>query len=281
MRQQLASRGARLGAILIDNVCALLSLVPGGVALMSAANSYGNDGMGGALFLLVVGVVGFLGIQIYLLVQDGQTIGKRGLGIRIVDYNDGSLLGAGRILGMRGVLPGVVASIPYVGWLFALLDALFIFGEERRCIHDYMARSKVVVGDAAQTTAGASGTTRAARTDGPAPAASAPAASASASTQRPETPGQAEPSPARPHSNPSPAVPPSIDRLRQVLQNLEALRDEGAITQEKFERSRRKALADLVEKTDADDDALLRGLRQLRGEGHLTDPDVQTVKSIL
>jgi hypothetical protein len=66
-----------------------------------------------------------------------------------------------------------------------------------------------------------------------------------------------------------------------VLQALEALRDDGSITEKKFRQSRRKALADLVEASDAAPDALLAGLRQLREEGHLRAADVQIVKSIL
>jgi len=242
---------------------------------MSAADSYGNDGTGAALLLLVVGFFGFLGVQIYLLVQQGQTIGKRTVGIRIVEYSDGSLLGAGRILGMRGVLPGVIAGIPYVGWLFALVDVLFIFGEERRCIHDYMAQSKVVDGDAAASTAGGSTTVRSAA--GETEASASPASIQS--TSPPPAAEHSAPDPAR--NDPSSPVPPSLDRLRDVLRNLEALRDEGTITEEKFQRSRRKALADLVEETDADDRVILRGLRRLAQEGHLEAADVQTVKSIL
>jgi len=225
-----------------------------------------------------VGFLGFFGIQIYLLVQKGQTIGKRMVGIRIVDYNDGTFLGAGRILGMRGVLPGIIAGIPYVGWLFALVDVLFIFGEERRCIHDHMAGSKVVIGDAEGTTAGVSDTTRAVQNE----ASASSSFSSPASVQSAGDSGHTEySSPGPTRSDPSPEGAPSIDRLRQVLQALEALRDDGSITEKKFRQSRRKALADLVEASDAAPDALLAGLRQLREEGHLRAADVQIVKSIL
>lgn len=283
MNQRLAGRGARLGAILLDNIALLVALLPGGLALISAAGSYGNDGMGGALVLLVFGFFGVLGVQIYLLVQNGQTIGKRMIGIRIVDYSGGTLLGAWRVLGMRTFAPGFIAGIPYVGWLFPFVDALFIFGEERRCIHDHMAGSKVVIGDAAEaTTASASDTTDISDTTRAAPTEqTASSSSSSASTRSPEVSGRTESAPERPRSDSSPDVPPSIDRLQDVLRNLEELRDDGALTEQKYDRSKRKALADLVEQADADDDALLEGLLRLRDEGHLEDTDVQTVKSIL
>jgi hypothetical protein len=40
---------------------------------------------------------------------------------------------------------GLIALIPFYG----LVDILFIFRGDRRCIHDWMARTKVVPADAA------------------------------------------------------------------------------------------------------------------------------------
>jgi hypothetical protein len=34
--------------------------------------------------------------------------------------------------------------VPCVGGLFPWIDALYIFGEERRCLHDLMAGTKVL-----------------------------------------------------------------------------------------------------------------------------------------
>lgn len=275
MSQRLAGRGARLGAVLLDNLFVLLALVPGGVALMSAANSYGNDGMGAAFFLLVAGFIGVLGIQLYLLGKEGQTLGKRVVGIRIVDHSTGALAGAGRVLGLREFLRGIVSAIPYVGWVLILIDVLFIFSEDRRCIHDHIARTKVVSGAPAESTAaGASGTSRSVATDEPTGDPARTSVQGAADT----TPGG---HPDRTGDEPSPTVPSSIDRLRDVLRNLEELRDGGTHSEEKFQRSKRKALADVAEAADEDPEALLRGLRHLKDEGLLDATDVQTVKSIL
>ncbi len=63
--------------------------------------------------------------------------------IRIVDLN-GAVLPVQRLLGLR-YLPWWAASIvPFVGGLFALIDALFIFRKDHRCIHDHIAGTKVV-----------------------------------------------------------------------------------------------------------------------------------------
>ena len=83
---------------------------------------------------------------IYQLVQlhrTGQTFCKKMLGIKIV-RNDGSRAGLGRIFWLRMFVPGLVGAIPLVGGLFGLIDPLFIFGEEKRCLHDLIADTIVV-----------------------------------------------------------------------------------------------------------------------------------------
>ena len=142
--ENLAGRGTRLIAVLLDNVFWLAALIPGGAALNSAANSYPGGGEGSAFMLLALGFLGFVGVQIYLLITRGQTVGKMLVGIQIVDVDDETLVGAVRIIGLRGVLTGLIVAIPYLGLLFALGDVLFIFGERRRCLHDHFASTKVI-----------------------------------------------------------------------------------------------------------------------------------------
>ena len=45
---------------------------------------------------------------------------------------------------MRYVLPTLIAALPCIGPLFSLVDALTIFRDERRCLHDDMADTIVV-----------------------------------------------------------------------------------------------------------------------------------------
>ena len=45
---------------------------------------------------------------------------------------------------LRGGLSWVLAAIPGIGNLYALIDVLCIFREDRRCLHDLIADTNVV-----------------------------------------------------------------------------------------------------------------------------------------
>jgi uncharacterized RDD family membrane protein YckC len=98
-----------------------------------------GGGMGVLLGMILV-------INIWWLIKRGQTIGKRIVGIRIVNLTDDRVPPIKNVLFIRSILNGLIASIPQVGALYALVDCLFIFGEQRRCLHDYLARTRVIQG---------------------------------------------------------------------------------------------------------------------------------------
>ncbi|PTR32919.1 putative RDD family membrane protein YckC [Luteibacter sp. OK325] len=144
LRSNKATRGSRLGAVLIDSVI-LFALV-----LVTALAAGLGRGVGKGLVPALPGVIvfGIFGLalligNIVLLSRFGQTLGKRAMGIAIV-RTDGSRCDLWRILVLRIFLVRVIAFVPFVGVIFSLVDMLVIFGEERRCIHDYMADTIVV-----------------------------------------------------------------------------------------------------------------------------------------
>jgi uncharacterized RDD family membrane protein YckC len=75
--------------------------------------------------------------------KNGQTIGKRIVGIKVVrtDFSRATL---GRIFWLRNVVNAIPGAIPYVGNVYGLVDHLFIFGESRQCVHDKIADTVVV-----------------------------------------------------------------------------------------------------------------------------------------
>jgi uncharacterized RDD family membrane protein YckC len=146
----LAGRGARLGATLIDLVLlgaaglpvmigvVMFALVKGG-RLKAASTSVATVAAIGG----ILGMIGFLIFQAYRLATRGQTLGKKWVGIRVVRL-DGAPANFSSAVLLRAVVPNVLARIPYLGWIFALVDVLFIFRDDRRCLHDLMASTKVI-----------------------------------------------------------------------------------------------------------------------------------------
>ncbi|GEL75618.1 hypothetical protein MVI01_74020 [Myxococcus virescens] len=79
-------------------------------------------------------------VQANLIRGTGASLGKRLLGICVV-RSDGRPAEVWRIALLRNALP--MALCGYCVW-FGLVDALFIVGEERRCLHDWVAGTRVM-----------------------------------------------------------------------------------------------------------------------------------------
>jgi uncharacterized RDD family membrane protein YckC len=142
----LATRGKRLGASLIDALLGLAVVVPAQYAA-GVYDNFPNVTKQSPLHLVLWsagGLVLFVLMHGYFLKKNGQTIGKRLLGTRIADVNDGSTPPLDRLLLWRVLPVQLVVLIPYVGALGTLVDALFIFRRDQRCVHDHIAGTVVV-----------------------------------------------------------------------------------------------------------------------------------------
>jgi uncharacterized RDD family membrane protein YckC len=147
---ELADRGTRLGANLLDG---LISGVPAigaiwgmltllGYSLFSAGAGEPSELL---LSLLSFGIAGgfYLAINGYLLARQGQSVGKRLCGLRIL-RQDGGLPTLWESFGKRYLLILLLGQVPIAGNLVSLVDALFIFRGDRRCLHDLLAGTQVV-----------------------------------------------------------------------------------------------------------------------------------------
>ena len=92
------------------------------------------------LTLLLLGIVG-VPTQVVLLGRHGQTVGKRIFGIRIVDQETGVTSGAFTNVVLRYFVNWLLTLIPP----YFAIDHFFIFARNRRCLHDYLAGTKVVL----------------------------------------------------------------------------------------------------------------------------------------
>jgi uncharacterized RDD family membrane protein YckC len=144
----LAERGTRLGASILDGlVFGVLVYMPFiAFGLVGAAASKSGDEAGGSGMLGLGFVVGLAGFAIFCwlnirnMMRNGQSIGKKMVGIKVV-RRDGAPVSLGRLIWLRNVLIWAMGLIP----LFGLVDSLFIFAESRQCLHDKIADTIVVV----------------------------------------------------------------------------------------------------------------------------------------
>ena len=145
--QILASRGVRLGAALVDGFLYTACFLPGYIQLglieQLSPVHYGPLGTGVSIVLACCGVALFV-YNLWLLHDRGQTLAKLWFGTRIVRC-DGRRAGLARLFWLRGFLPAMLSAIPCLGTLFQLADAVAIFSEEKRCVHEYFADTIVVV----------------------------------------------------------------------------------------------------------------------------------------
>lgn len=165
---ELAGRGTRLGARVIDWVLEIIVSIPGMILLgaqfiqvvVAAARGEKPDleqldlqQLGIGLGVLLCGTLTLAIIQIVMLSTRGQSIGKRILGLRVVRALDDGKAGFVHAWVMRELLITVIGAmlsmvIPILGlglrFIFHVTDWCMIFRDDQRCLHDLIAGTKVV-----------------------------------------------------------------------------------------------------------------------------------------
>ena len=156
---RLAPRSSRLGAAVLDMVIRLI--LPSGVTTIAWMISWSSNSFlpetGGLLawytspagMVMLLSGLSITAINAYFLTVRGQSLGKMALDITILRAD--TLENGGFVTNflIRDVANWAIMIatifVPFGGF-YGLADALFIFGKDRRCIHDYMARTIVVEG---------------------------------------------------------------------------------------------------------------------------------------
>ncbi len=149
----LASRSARLVAVLLDGFLLFVCFIPDYALNIATITQQmrGNPLMvwvnlaktGTWFYVGILGALILLAINLTLLARNGQTIGKKALGIKIVRV-DGSPVTLFRSFFLRYVCNSLLKVIPVVGSFYTLADYLMIFGEARRTLHDRIADTIVI-----------------------------------------------------------------------------------------------------------------------------------------
>lgn len=126
---------------MLDFLIYALSVIPGSVMFFRSDSDMAK---GIAIALIAIGFIAVALVQWVYLIRYGQSLGKKMLGIRIVKVSDESIPGFGKIVLLRTFVPALLTGIPYVGPLLFLVDVLLIFRDDRRCVHDLIAETKVI-----------------------------------------------------------------------------------------------------------------------------------------
>ena len=154
-----AERGTRLLAIITDRLLEALCALPGLLllgpaffrAILDSAQGHTPDfntleagSMLLGLALLGCGGLAITVTQVVMISTRGQSIGKRIFGLRIVRFDTGAPAGFVHGWLLRSVVPGILSLLPWIGFVFVIVNYGFIFRADRRCLHDHIATTRVV-----------------------------------------------------------------------------------------------------------------------------------------
>ena len=145
--QRLVATG--LDWILITVVTLLVILATG---VLEHAEDYANVGQS-AVNAVLCGLPAYLILNGWLLWTRGQTAGKAAMSLMIVDHQTGNCASLWKLLFVRALIPVVVIAVGFFWWLLWLLvlvDFCFIFRKDQRCLHDWIAGTRVVKRDTGQ-----------------------------------------------------------------------------------------------------------------------------------
>lgn len=141
---ELASRGSRLAASIIDS----LTVLPISILLMYFTGGFQGisegqqPGIQYTVILTLVSSAIFLVIHGKIMLRDGQTWGKRLLKIKIVTTDGGHA--DLKALSKRYGLYWGLSIVPGVGHLLGIINILFVFSKSKKCLHDHVGGTKVI-----------------------------------------------------------------------------------------------------------------------------------------
>lgn len=147
----LARRVTRFVAQVVDALLYWVALAPalvivirsgafreGSIATLFRAFLAGPSGVASGLAW-----VALFGLQAYLVTTTGQSVAKKLFKIKIVKTDGRPVNFVSGVL-LRSWLLLLLQQLPVANLALPLLDALFIFRQDRRCLHDLVAGTKVI-----------------------------------------------------------------------------------------------------------------------------------------
>lgn len=144
----LASRWQRLGAAIVDTLVLLVVVIPLFILVgLLFPEYFESDSM--LLEMMINLVAGLASVFVFLLINSrllfsrGKTVGKHLLGITILDSFNYTIPAKNNLVKRYGFY-FFIGYVPLVGGIISLINVLFIFSKDKRCIHDNIANTIVV-----------------------------------------------------------------------------------------------------------------------------------------
>ena len=139
---ELADRTDRLLAAIIDRAVYLPFFLIATILVPGMKRS--SEVVVPVLILMVTLPLALFVYQVWLVSTTGQTIGKKAMKIRIVKVPDLSQGGFVANFLLRSLAMYVIGAVPVAGSILMIANPLFIFRDDRRCIHDHVAGTCVI-----------------------------------------------------------------------------------------------------------------------------------------
>jgi uncharacterized RDD family membrane protein YckC len=144
---ELATRSTRLIAAILDGMLLFPFLLAPHLLRLVNGGSLSPLGFEGASTLAMFPMTAY---QWWLITRTGQTLGKRWMNIRVVKLDGSPVDFFSGVLLRNAIIDVTVLILAGLGLLelnslFSALNLLWIFGAQRRCLHDHLAGTKVVV----------------------------------------------------------------------------------------------------------------------------------------
>ena len=130
-----ATRWNRLTASIIDGVVISIITIPLLMLVLGFDKTMLDSGANYKMTILmnVVSLLVFFAINGRYLARDGQSIGKKALGIRVVSA-DGTPASFQQNIAPRYLFFFLIGILPVAGQLVSILNVLLIFRRDRRCL---------------------------------------------------------------------------------------------------------------------------------------------------
>ncbi len=158
LSQKYASRGSRFGAAILDTIFLIIPLFIlffafGLVDFLATGDTDSTfldlmfdtqSNLFMEMFISLAFAFGlFVLVQGYFIYTSSQTLGKKILGMKVVDL-EGKPVSGNHYLFLR-YLPMTTASyLPLIGGIIAIINCLMIFRADHNCLHDDIAKTRVI-----------------------------------------------------------------------------------------------------------------------------------------